>query len=68
MKLRSLNAENITYEQIITELPKEFREDALMTWKLTNFDRKAFDANFRTKYFKTFRSHNKYERGNFNCE
>lgn len=40
----SLNGRTNITEEIITELPLEFGEDATMSWKLTKFQGKDFDA------------------------
>lgn len=41
-------------EEIITPLPREFKEDNLMCWKLTNFNGKNFDALIGQNILKAF--------------
>ena len=44
IKLSTLNTCTIVELEIKTELPLEFKEDAYMIWKLTEFKDKCFDA------------------------
>lgn len=44
IQFNSLNAKTIVNQQIKTNLPIEFSEDAYMIWKLTRFNEKSFDA------------------------
>lgn len=39
-----MNGRTFITQEIVTELPKEFGENATMTWKLTSFKEKQFDA------------------------
>lgn len=44
LSFASLNSKSLITQEIITDLPLEFKEDATMSWKLTSFNNKSFDA------------------------
>jgi len=40
----SLYSKSLITQEIITDLPLEFKEDATMSWKSTTFNNKSFNA------------------------
>lgn len=44
LKFKSLNSKTEINYEVITDLPEEFKRNATMSWKLTSFEGKNFDA------------------------
>lgn len=61
-----MNGKSIIDQEIITKLPKEFREDATMSWKLTDFTGKKFDAILGGNILKPLKAIIDYENETFN--